>query len=183
MEEIPTKLEVKLQYLEALRLAAYNSFNDRRGYEWKLSLAIWSALAVVLAGLVQAKEVFPFRGPLYGHAGLGLGLLIVLLHIYFNKGMAHANAIDRLKERMFSELIKSTAGLEELLEEQKKNQERKKPEVASDLERLEKLVDELRKPPEHGRSQWRQWGHWVQILITALLASADVALFWIRAVR
>ena len=51
--------------LESLRLAAYSSFNDRRVYEWKLNLAIWTALAVLLAGLVQPSRdgaVFPLRG-------------------------------------------------------------------------------------------------------------------------
>lgn len=48
--------EIRLEYLEALRFAAYQSFNDRRSYEWKLSLAIWTAIAVLVAGLVPTRS-------------------------------------------------------------------------------------------------------------------------------
>jgi hypothetical protein len=186
-EESPDKLEVKLQYLEALRLAAYTSFNDRRNYEWKLSLAIWTALAVLLAGLVQPGEpgeLFPFRGHRYGVAAFGAGFLIVLMHVYFNKGMAHANSIDRLKERIFSDLIKSNAGLEALIDAHSRQQKERKPEEErSDPEKLTALIKELPKPPEPGRSQWRGWGHLAQIRITILLTIAVVVLFWVKAVR
>lgn len=55
----------KLESLEALRRGAYDSFNDRRSYEWKFALAIWTALAVIIAGLLQPirdGERFPLNG-------------------------------------------------------------------------------------------------------------------------
>ncbi len=151
VEEI--EVSVKLQYMEALRLASYTSFNDRRSYEWKLSLAIWTAAAVLVAGLVQpakSGEVFPFHGESYGLAATIVGALIVVMHICFNVGIARANSIDRLKERIFSDLIKSELALEKDLKEH--------PEKT----RLHKLIIELPKPPESGRMQWWQWGHLAQ---------------------
>src|SRR5258708_18251334 len=128
--------------MEALRLASYTSFNDRRSYEWKLSLAIWTAAAVLVAGLVQRAnpgEVFPFHGETYGIVATIVGALIVLMHMCFNVGIARANSIDRLKERILSDLIKSELALERDLENHPENT------------RLHKLIIELPKPPESGR--------------------------------
>ncbi len=105
---------VRLQYVEALRLAAYQSFNDRRSYEWKLSLAIWTALAVLVAGLVQPSqsgEVFPFHGIRYGVGATIIGVTIVELHVYFSNCLARANTIDRKKVLNYANQIESALQL------------------------------------------------------------------------
>ena len=43
----------RFESLEALRAAAYASFNDRRGYEWKLSLSICRAKGVIHAVIIN----------------------------------------------------------------------------------------------------------------------------------
>lgn len=160
----------RLQYMEVLRSAAYDSFNDRRSYEWKLSLAIWTALAVLVAGLVQPL-VFPLQGHRYGIVASIVGFLIVLLHIFFNNGMARANAIDKIKGRIYENQIESALKLEDTetyLTEK------------GELERVKQLRPSA---PKYRWTQWWQWGHLAQIGITALLAATAVAILWVRAVR
>lgn len=165
---------VKLQYLEALRLAAYNSFNDRRSYEWKLSLAIWTALAVLVAGLVhpiRTDEVFPFHGKRYGFLAAGIGFLVIALHTYFNNGMARANAIDRTKQRIYEDQIRASISFI------------KTEKYADEKAILKKQVEMRPKSPELPYMQWRQWGHLAQIGVTFLLTITAVIIVWIRVTR
>lgn len=149
------ELALKLEYLEALRKASYESFNDRRGYEWKLSLAIWTAVAVIIVGLIQPlKEgnAFPFHGQRYAIATGVVGLIIVLLHIYFSNCLARANAIDRKKARNYNNQIESKLDLEDTA---------LKKEIDTHISRLPPA-------PRHPLLQWWQWGHLVQIAMTTL---------------
>jgi hypothetical protein len=156
---------VRLQYLEALRQAAYQSFNDRRSYEWKLSLAIWTALAIVVVGLVrlQTGEVFPLHGPLYGIVATVVGILIVVLHIYFNNGMARANAIDKTRFQHCASEMESILDL------------KTDPKVQA-------LIDQLPAPPKGKWMRWWQWGHLAQIGITILLTIVAVGFVWLRVI-
>jgi len=158
---------VRLQYVEALRLAAYQSFNDRRSYEWKLSLAIWTALAVLVAGLVQplqTGEVFPLHGRRYEIGAAVFGALVMLLHVYFNNCLARANTIDRKKVLNYTNHIESALKL-----------------ANTDLTKeIARRIDKLPKYPRHGWMQRWNWGHLVQIAMTALLAIVAVAILSVR---
>jgi len=161
----------RLKYLDVLRLAAYQSFNDRRGYEWKLSLAIWTPLAVLVAGLVQpGKEgnVFPIHGQWYGVLACMAGIAIVGLHIYFNNGVAKANNIDRTKVRMYEDQIHSSLTFN------------KTDKYREEKDTLARQIKMRSKPPDSPSWQWWQWGHRAQVGITLLLTIAVVAIFWVR---
>jgi hypothetical protein len=100
--------------LKPCGLAAYQSFNDRRNYEWKFSLAIWTALAVMIAGLtqlVQTGETFVLHGRYHEIGSIVFGALLLLLHIYFNNCLARANAIDRKKMQNYANHIESVLKL------------------------------------------------------------------------
>ena len=175
-EEHPEKIpngpeaykESWLESLEALREAAYQSFSDRRSYEWKFSLALWTAIAVMIAGLVQptdAGEVFPFHGFYYRVGAIVSGVLVLILHIVFNNYLARANAIDRKKVIYYSRHIESALPL------------MTETDLAKEIERR---ISELPKLPEAMWLQWWQWGHIVQILLTAVLIFIAELLFWAR---
>src|SRR5512145_2627789 len=91
----------RFESVEALRAAAYLSFNDRRGHEWKLSLSIWTALAILLAGLIQPGEVFPLRGSCVWVCFAFAGIVIVILHALWNNWASKANNIDNASGRYF----------------------------------------------------------------------------------
>ena len=149
--------------MESLRLAAYNSFNDRRSYEWKLSLAIWTALAVLVAGLVQIDKAggFPLHGKRYGWIATVLGICLVALHVYFNNCIARANAIDKDMALFYSKQMRAALGL-------------------SFPPKLDEMINALPKRPKHPHLNFGQWGHLAQITITFLLTIAAVALVWVR---
>jgi hypothetical protein len=47
---------LQLEALKAIRESAYQRWEKRRGYEWQLSISIWTALAA-FSGLVLGKDV------------------------------------------------------------------------------------------------------------------------------
>ena len=164
--------ELSLECWAVLRLAAYQSFNDRRGYEWKLSFGIWTALAVLIVGLVQPSQpaaVFPFHGQWYGPGATLVGLGVVLLHIYFNNALAQANAIDRAKQRMYEDQIRSLLTFTET------------ETYLREQAYLESLLRKKQAPPKSQFMQWTYWGHRAQVGVTVLLAAVAVCLVWLRA--
>ncbi len=149
----------RFESLEALRSGAYTSFNDRRLYEWKLNLAIWTAQAVLIAGLVQPSkqgEAFPLRGPGAWIATAVLGVLILLLHAWWSDRAARANAIDKGVALLCSKEMERMAGIA--------------------------LDEELKKRIETHPKQvgWTQWSHLGELGITALLAMAATVVVWVR---
>src|SRR6266508_3112644 len=84
----------RFESLETLRAAAYASFNDRRGHEWKLAVSVWTTLALFLAGLAQpakSGESFPLRGPWVWVLFAVRGLALVILHALWNDCVSRAN--------------------------------------------------------------------------------------------
>ena len=149
----------RFESLENLRQAAYESFNDRRSYEWKLSLAIWTGQAIFLAGLVQplgATENFPLQAP-WGWIGASLaGLVLVLLHITWSNGASKANSVDKGAWIHFAMVM----------------QEMVNAPFNSDL------LCEIAALPTN--RNWRQWSHFAQVTVTALLAGVSVLIIWVR---
>ena len=152
----------RFESLETLRVAAYTSFNDRRGHEWKLALGIWTVLAVFLAGLVQpAKtgEAFPLHGP-YVWIAFAFGLAIVILHAVWSNWASRANYIDnKIQFHFRDEMVNSGVKLPF------------SPELVTFI------ACHLQREPTHG---WTQRSHLVQVSITALLALAVVLIVYAR---
>lgn len=153
----------RFESLETLRIAAYTSFNDRRGHEWKLTLSIWTALAIFLAGLVQpakAGEAFPLHGPYVWIAFALGGLAIVVLHAVWSNWASRANHIDnKIQFHFRDEMINNGVKLP------------LSPELVTFI------ACHLQREPTHG---WTQRSHLVQVSITALLALAVVLIVYAR---
>lgn len=149
----------RFESMDSLRQAAYDSFNDRRSYEWKFSLSIWTALAVLLAGIVQpAKDgaSFPLKGAAVWLVAAIVGVLLVLLHAYWNNGASRANSVDKGVALYFARAMQAMLSLP----------------FDGDLE---KKIEAL--PKTEG---WTQWSHLAQVAITALLALAVVSIIYVR---
>lgn len=185
------KKKLQLEYLEALRLAAYTSFNDRRSYEWKLSLSVWTALAILIAGLLQPGQpnaVFPFHGGRYVFGAILVGLAVVALHIYYSNGIARANTIDRNKDWNYSHQIEAVLNLPPTPRGRYVRRlvgKVRKPVRLPKIMRHEFIRPELirRKLCRYPRLRWMQWGHITQIAMTILLVAIAAILFSIRAVK
>jgi hypothetical protein len=148
----------RFESLAALTTVAYTSFHDRRGHEWKLSLSIWTALAVFLAAIVQPikiGETFPLRGSGVWILGLLLAGGIVGLHVRWSDWASKANEKDKAIQFHFWDAM---VGL-----------------VQCPLP--EDVRQDLNTPRTVG---WRQPSHLVQTAITALLSLAIVVALYGR---
>jgi hypothetical protein len=153
-EEERSRFESALSLMQA----AYSSFNDRRVYEWKLNLAIWAALSVVIAGLTQpvkTGEQFPLGSEAWVVSVI-LGFVVVIVHGYWSEGAARANAIDKGVALHYAKAMQGMLNL---------------PFEKELLERITSL-------PKH--VGWRQWSHLAQLAITAALVIATVVLMYVR---
>ena len=151
----------RFESLETLRSAAYNSFNDRRGYEWKFSISLWTALAIVLAGLLQptkSGESFPLHGPWVWKLAALTSFGLVFLHAMWNHWASKANKIDTAIAQHF------------------RNKMHDMLEVPFDSG-LNNTITEHRR---HHKVGWRQPSHLVQMLVTALLSTAAVLIIHAR---
>ena len=65
--------------LSVLRRASWNSFNERRVYEWKFSLALWAVYAAFIGSIITGKFTF---NNYYIFVAVLVGVIIFLLFIY-----------------------------------------------------------------------------------------------------
>ncbi|MFH2012651.1 MAG: hypothetical protein ABIJ37_08145 [Pseudomonadota bacterium] len=86
--------------LELLRTAAYKSFNDRRSYEWKMCISIWTPFAVYIGALVtQPLEsgktlTLPIEDTLLAIVTAVVSALILAIQVFWTRGLARASKID-----------------------------------------------------------------------------------------
>jgi hypothetical protein len=146
----------RFESLESLRRAAYESFDSRRSYEWKLSLGIWTAQALALVALLQPTgEDFPLKTHWAVLWGALVGVALVCLHGFLSHGFAKANANDKAESRHFMDAMVEKAML--------KRSEFPFPRW------------------DEGTPGWRKWwSHLGQIGITCMLAVAAVLIIWGR---
>jgi len=102
----------RFESLEVLRLAAYQSFNDRRSYEWKLSLGIWSAQAIVAAALLRSEDDKTLQGTSRWVAAAAFGAVLALLHLFFTWRVGRANRVDQDAFIVCRDAMEALASLE-----------------------------------------------------------------------
>lgn len=86
--------------LETLRKAAYDSFDARRGYEWKFCFSAWTAFALFIGALVtqpvETGKALPMTGSWPFLATMGMSAALTILHGVWLAGVGRANRADRL---------------------------------------------------------------------------------------
>jgi len=148
--------------LESLRKASYVSYNDRRSYEWKLALSIWSALGLVIVGLVQPIEngkVFPLEGTVAWIVAAVLGVVLICVHIFFSKVIAQANSIDRGVSLTYLESMQNFVSVQF-------------------CDELTRIINEY-----SGNNAWWKRSHIAQISITIILVVAVVLIIFYRSAQ
>lgn len=85
--------------LNELRRAAWESTDHRRPFEWKVCLAVWTALALFVGSVVTARLAIASWSVVC--ATILAGLAIVFLHYRFIKGLRNAHNIDKETEGFF----------------------------------------------------------------------------------
>jgi len=91
----------KLDGLELLRKAAWDSFERRTAIEWKLSLSLWTALAAFIGSIATGKV------PVHSYVAViiltVIAVMLCYLHFIWLRGMGKANNLDRKRENFFAD--------------------------------------------------------------------------------
>jgi len=83
---------------------AWTNFDRRRSYEWKMSFAIWTAIAAFIA--LCLKGEFPKIIPSVAGVALFLaGYFIILVQIIFLVFIRFANGVDQQKAIFYEDLL------------------------------------------------------------------------------
>jgi hypothetical protein len=134
----------KFDALATLWKGAWDNFHQRRIYEWKFSIAIWTAIAIFIASKIF-KNVNIILDPNYLIAG---GVLISFGHILWIRGIKKRNSCDRKIAIEYEEIMRNMIDFQF-------------------SEELKKELDEVRK-------SWGIWNHGMQVGLTILLSCAAV---------
>jgi hypothetical protein len=145
--------------LDVLRSAAWNSFDQRRSYEWKFGIALWTAQAIFTGTLLtqSSDKVFPLTGRWPVLLTASIGCIAVVIHAYWSKGISEANDSDRRKSDVYEKHMCPMVGVshkEEIL-----------PIVKGRLEKMGTLTN---------------YSHSSQVAITFLLSVAALLAMWLR---
>jgi hypothetical protein len=94
--------------LKVLRDVAWASFTERREFEWRVALGLWTALAA-FTSLILGKEVV-----LHGDAPIvcvvAVAVILLSLHIFFVARIVKGNKVDRAMAHHYLEEMRKAAG-------------------------------------------------------------------------
>lgn len=133
-----------LDGLEAVRRSYYKCFSDRRDFEWKLSMAIWTSMTIYLSALVVGKGSMTVEPRLLIWGTFSSALFLTLIHAVWLFGTGKANALDK------SQAFEAADAMREVLH----------------LRWSPKLQARVDRKRDSGSFGWSQLS---QLLITALL--------------
>jgi hypothetical protein len=135
----------KYDALAELRKAAWDSFNQRRPFEWQVCIALWTAMAAFAGFVISAKDstISPLKAVLTGIVAVA----IVHIHKKWLNGLATAHNVDKDIEILVRSEMNALAG------------------VAYPKPMTEKL-SEVRE----GMHPSRNWNVSFQLAVTSLLA-------------
>lgn len=161
----PTEETTKLLvHLEVLRASAYKSFSDRREYEWKFCMALWTVLIVYISALVigpmESGKPLGVRGwPLFLGTLVG-SVLMVVVHWRWTKGLSRANAINQEMADQITDQMRSLLQF-------------------AWNDSVRGLLPDVISTRGHDRHV-RHWSHDSEIAITILLAALAAAAAFVR---
>jgi hypothetical protein len=79
--------------LSILWKGAWDNFHQRRNYEWKFCVSIWTAFSIFIASIISGKLVFKSIYILLWL--IFYGGIITLFHFWFISGIQRAHKLDR----------------------------------------------------------------------------------------
>ncbi len=136
---------------KTLRDSAWDSFDRRRGFEWKLSFGLWTGIGFFGGILVTESQLSGSKCYI-----ILLLLLIFVIHCFWSYSLANSNRVDLKKSYFFEEELLETLDLTEKF----KNSE------------VQKLIYDM-----NNRNFFeRNWGIVTQCLITLLLVLGVIAI-------
>ena len=142
------------EVLLSLQASAFNSFNERRRYEWRLCISVWTASAVLLGfllkGEIQAVSLW-IKWALTGFAAF-----MIVLHAIWMKGAGRRNRADIHVAYFWEEKTRDVLDV------------KYPPELESELQALRAKSGRL-----------TSWSFFFQLATTILLALAIIWATWL----
>lgn len=102
--ENKNQAEILMRLLEV----AWTNFDRRRSYEWKMSLAIWTAIAAFIA--LYLKGEYPNISNEAKFTLICAAVLVVLVQIVFLVFIRLANGVDQARAIFYEELLNDATG-------------------------------------------------------------------------
>lgn len=99
----------KFDALEQLRAAAWDSFDKRRTYEWRICIALWTAFAAFIGAVVTGR-VATTTPVAVGTTIIALAVLI--LHHFWLRGLSRAHETDKREDVFFRRQMMDMLGLQ-----------------------------------------------------------------------
>ncbi len=116
----------KADMLFSLCENSWGSFNERRSYEWKLSLAIWTAISVFIT--IVLKENLKINDEYSSLIGMIVMFVITGLHGFWLFSMTKVNNLDILIARFYERRLHNLLSVQfppEIEEEVEKRKKKK----------------------------------------------------------
>ena len=147
--------EVRRRFESIFQLYAlsWQQFNTRRTYEWQVTISIWTALALAIAGVSNIREIPKILGGIW--TLLSFGIMIVFLQVWWCRGIANGNKIDRLIAFHYEAILQNISN----------------SEFSVDLKN--KL-----KPSHSTFGKIFHWNYMLQIGVSALLIALLIVIVW-----
>jgi hypothetical protein len=133
----------KIDVLLKLAQAAWKSMDARRAYEWKMAVALWTALAA-LSGTSLRGEIHVDSWALYSASGLLILIWFIFVFVWM-RGLHQRNAWDRDLAEYYWIIVEADLALGAST-----------PRAA-------------RRGTVRNTSMWRDWSHSTQIFVTTFL--------------
>ncbi len=132
---------------------SWQQFNTRRTYEWQVTISIWTALALSIAGASNTGEIPQIHGVIW--TLLFVGVIIVALQIWWCKGIAGGHKNDRLIAFYYEAILQNVSNSE--------------------------FPDDLKNKLNPSHSTFGKIFHWsymLQVGVTVLLIALLLAVVW-----
>jgi len=105
MNNSDKQIEVLLRQCEI----GYTNFERRRTYEWKICLAIWTAIAAFIALLYRGQITLLPEIPIKLLSFVGIA--IVVIQFFFLYNVKHANDVDKEKSHCCEDELNKATGI------------------------------------------------------------------------
>jgi hypothetical protein len=145
--------------VESLRQAAWQSFDRRRSFEWKLSFGFWTALGSIIVGLAIGEATLKST-PERVFLSL-VSLVVVLLHGWWSFFLDQVNRADLDKSYAYEQEQMLALG------------------ITGDTKTAVKVRKIVAAMTERA---WvaKHWGHITQVAVTGIMAAAVTVITWLR---
>ena len=154
----------RIETLELLRKSATERYVWRAQVEWKLCIALWTALAAFIGAVLTGKGIAPPKMSVWLMITVSMFICILaILHGLWLRGLAQAQKLDNDVAFFFRDRMMEEVGVHF------------PPKIFDEIEKANKRNGIEREDQGSRIRWWRHWSRFFQFGVTVLLALGAVA--------